>query len=157
MGRSPLAHPWSLLAIAVLIVNDHLLKWVWPGVVTGKLSDFAGLVCFPLLLLALLEPWCPRGRDRRVAGLVAGLTALGFAMVKTWPPANHAHAVAWGLLQWPGAAVQAWLAGSPSPPRFEVECVRDPTDLIALPAVLVAVWLVPSARDDLRAHEVVVG
>ncbi|MBX6387020.1 MAG: hypothetical protein IRZ07_29260, partial [Microbispora sp.] len=48
-----LGHPATLTAIAVLLVNDHLLKHLWPGVVTGKLSDVAGmLVAPPLLALA---------------------------------------------------------------------------------------------------------
>ncbi|MEU7914011.1 hypothetical protein, partial [Microbispora bryophytorum] len=48
-----LGHPATLTAIAVLLVNDHLLKRLWPGMVTGKLSDVAGmLVAPPLLALA---------------------------------------------------------------------------------------------------------
>ncbi|MDQ7991829.1 MAG: hypothetical protein REI45_04020 [Propionicimonas sp.] len=39
-----LGAPWFLAAVVVLAVNDHLLKALWPGVVTGKLSDFAGVV-----------------------------------------------------------------------------------------------------------------
>ncbi|WP_345393526.1 hypothetical protein [Nonomuraea salmonea] len=31
----------------VLLVNDHLLKAAFPGVVTGKLSDVAGLLVAP--------------------------------------------------------------------------------------------------------------
>ena len=44
-------------ALAVLALNDHVLKQAWPGLVTGKLSDAAGLVVAPplvALLLALL-------------------------------------------------------------------------------------------------------
>lgn len=46
-----------LLALATLIINDHLLKgsgWL-PGVATGKLSDFAGLFFFPVLLATLFR------------------------------------------------------------------------------------------------------
>lgn len=48
-------HPYPIFAMVVLGVNDHLLKgsgWV-PSVLTGKLSDFAGLFFFPLFLTAL--------------------------------------------------------------------------------------------------------
>ena len=51
------AHPWPLLAMALLGVNDHLLKgsgWL-PGWVTGKLSDFAGLFFFPLFITAAVD------------------------------------------------------------------------------------------------------
>ncbi len=51
------AHPWPLMAMVVLGVNDHLLKgsgWL-PGWVTGKLSDFAGLLFFPLFVTAAVD------------------------------------------------------------------------------------------------------
>ncbi|MFB9474957.1 hypothetical protein ACFFR3_36155 [Nonomuraea salmonea] len=38
----------------VLLVNDHLLKAAFPGVVTGKLSDVAGLLVAPALVALLL-------------------------------------------------------------------------------------------------------
>ena len=44
----------SLLAIAVLLVNDHLLKARYPSWLTGKLSDFAGLYFAPFLFIVAL-------------------------------------------------------------------------------------------------------
>jgi hypothetical protein len=41
-----------LLALAVLIVNDALLKQAFPGLITGKLSDFAGIAVVALPLFA---------------------------------------------------------------------------------------------------------
>lgn len=48
-------HPLPLSAMVLLAVNDHWLKGsgVLPGWLTGKLSDFAGLVFFPLFVTAL--------------------------------------------------------------------------------------------------------
>lgn len=48
-------HPVPLVALVVLAVNDHYLKGrhLLPMWVTGKLSDFGGLLFFPLLLTAL--------------------------------------------------------------------------------------------------------
>src|SRR5690242_17575868 len=40
---SAMLHPLVLGAVAVLILNDHLLKARWPSWWTGKLSDVAGL------------------------------------------------------------------------------------------------------------------
>ena len=37
-----------ILGLIILIVNDHYLKPEFPGIITGKLSDFAGLYIFPL-------------------------------------------------------------------------------------------------------------
>ena len=43
-----LLHPVALLSIAVLILNDHVLKPSLPGLVSGKLSGIAVLVLLPL-------------------------------------------------------------------------------------------------------------
>jgi hypothetical protein len=55
MPADGLLHPYPLVAILVLIVNDHWLKGLWPGPVTGKLSDMAGLAFFPLVPLGCWE------------------------------------------------------------------------------------------------------
>jgi hypothetical protein len=38
--------PSYLTALAVLVLNDLWWKYAWPGPITGKLSDFAGLFAF---------------------------------------------------------------------------------------------------------------
>jgi hypothetical protein len=45
-----LAHPVTLLALLVLVLNDHVWKARHPGLVTGKLSDVAGVVLTPAVL-----------------------------------------------------------------------------------------------------------
>jgi len=40
-----------VLALTTLVVNDTWLKSAWPGFVTGKLSDFAGIAVVALLAL----------------------------------------------------------------------------------------------------------
>src|SRR4029078_4660145 len=67
-----LRHPGWWLALAVLVVNDQLLKGrgVVPSWLTGKLSDFALVVVAPTLVAAILPralPW------RRVAASVSVL------------------------------------------------------------------------------------
>jgi hypothetical protein len=39
-------------SLAVLLINDHVLKQAYPGFVTGKLSDFAGIAVVALPLFA---------------------------------------------------------------------------------------------------------
>jgi hypothetical protein len=146
-----LLHPVPLAAIGLLLLNDHVLKARWPGWVTGKLSDAAGLVFFPLLLdalLAWLAAWlAPERRlaawlapERRLAGSVIA-TALVFAAVKTWAPATAAYEIGLGLLQWPFGVAGALLRGeAPGGPRW-VTLVRDPTDLVALPFAATALLL----------------
>jgi hypothetical protein len=41
-----------VLALAALLFNDGFLKQAWPGFITGKLSDFAGLAVVALPLFA---------------------------------------------------------------------------------------------------------
>ncbi|WP_118950197.1 hypothetical protein [Taibaiella helva] len=48
-----LFNPWLLLSLAVLLLNDHYGKARYHNVLTGKLSDIAGLVLLPLLLAYL--------------------------------------------------------------------------------------------------------
>lgn len=130
---SGLLHPGALASVALLIVNDHWLKAAFPGVITGMLSDFAGLAFFPLLLQAL---WTlPTGRTSpRVLPVACVLTGLGFAAVKTAPLCNDAYEVGLGWLQFPFRA----LFGASAPVRTHL--MMDPTDLVALPAVGLAWW-----------------
>ena len=53
---SALTDPVTLAAIALLLVNDHLFKLLWPGhVITGKLSDLAWMVFAPPFLAFLFS------------------------------------------------------------------------------------------------------
>jgi hypothetical protein len=131
MRRDPppsgLLHPLALAAIALLLVNDHVLKARYPGWLTGKLSDVAGLVFFPLLLRALIAPIVRIDRGRLLIACVA-MTAAVFAAIKLEATATAACEQLLG-------AVQGDL----------VVIVRDPTDLIALPFVLAALWIARGA------------
>ncbi len=112
-----LLHPLWLGALTLLALNDHFLKGsgLLPGVVTGKLSDFAGLLVAPALLAVLLQL---SSRRALVAAHLA--TGLVFAAVKLAPPA--ARALEWLMELGP----------------FHATIVVDPTDLFALPALLVS-------------------
>jgi len=142
-----LLHPLPLLSIALLIVNDHVLKHRWPGAVTGKLSDAAGMVYFPLFLHALLAP---AGRHiglserRMLLGSVLA-TGLVFAATKTLPAATEVYRVSLGALQWPLRALFSLLARAPLPALTPVSAVTDPTDLLTLPLLLIP-WRLSVAR-----------
>ena len=47
-------HPIPLTTVVLLGINDHYLKYQYPGFITGKLSDFLGLFYFPLFVSALV-------------------------------------------------------------------------------------------------------
>lgn len=46
-------HPFYWSSLLVLIVNDLILKAYYPSFITGKLSDFAGLVVLPLFIFGI--------------------------------------------------------------------------------------------------------
>jgi hypothetical protein len=134
-----LLHPLPLAAIVILALNDHWGKLHFPGIATGKLSDFAGLAFFPLLLQA---GWEALGGAIRARTLVVACiaTAVVFALVKTWGPAHAAYEYGLGALQWPFRLAWGAWNGVPAP-YTPVALEADPTDLVALPAVGAAWWV----------------
>ena len=112
-----LASPPSLAAIALLLVNDHLLKELWPSFLTGKLSDFAGLYFAPFVVLAVIFaiPLGPLHAKPSRTALIAYLAiATCFAALKL------------------ADATAAPLLAFASTVGFPVVITRDPTDLAAL-------------------------
>ena len=127
-ARALLTPTW-ILALALLVANDHWLKGsgLMPGVLTGKLSDFAGMIVAPVLLATLL-----RVRSRRA--LLACHVAVGavFAGIQLSP----AFAAQWSALM--GVFGHPWT----------ITC--DPTDLIALPFLGLAWALLVPEMDASR-------
>jgi len=132
-------HPATLAAVVVLVVNDWVLKPRWgPNLVTGKLSDLAGLVLAPPVLTAAigLVLVVVRGLGGRVQPaltqrrLVGSILATGavFATIKL---SDHA---------------AGWFASALGVFRHAA-IVVDPTDLVCLPMLAVAYWI---GRDELR-------
>jgi len=124
-------HPIPLAALALLAVNDHVLKgagWL-PAAVTGKLSDAAGFVFFPLLCTAVLDT------------LLWGIARLGAPVdfsLRRWKLWLSLAATA-GLmsaikLSAPAAHAVAELLGAVG---FQSIIVADPQDLWTLPALLI--------------------
>ncbi len=129
----PLLHPVSLFALGLLIVNDHVLKQSISNSVTGKLSDFAGLVFFPILLSTMLT-LKPRRPSNRVVVLSIVTVGVLFASINTIPAMEYAYEQTLGMLQTPFRL----LLGRGTGP---VALTRDPTDLFALLALPVP-WLI---------------
>lgn len=116
-ARRALVHPLWIISLGLLAANDHFFKGsgLLPSFVTGKLSDFAGLVVAPVLLAVLL-----RLSSRRGVALAHVATGLVFAAVKISP-----------------AAARAFEALAELGP-FAWKITVDPTDLVALPALLLS-------------------
>lgn len=109
-----LRRPLFLAALALLVLNDHVLKGagLLPTWLTGKLSDVAGLLIAPVLLAACLH------LRSRAAWLAAhALVAAVFTSIKLDPRC----AQGWDALL-SGVGVLG-------------HTTVDPTDLLALPAL----------------------
>ena len=130
-------HPVTLAAVALLLLNDWVLKPRFRGsFVTGKLSDIAGLVFAPVVLSAAIGMvlWLAKKLGARVEPtlthrrliLCCAATALGFAVVKLYPPVGDvvARMIGHGASFYP-----------------------DWTDVLCTPCVLIAYWI---GRDELR-------
>ncbi|NKE60653.1 hypothetical protein FXN61_29230 [Lentzea sp. PSKA42] len=113
------AHPLTVGATAVLLLNDHVFKQAWPGLVTGKLSDVAGLVVAPAVL-GLLFGLFRAGRIGAAAATL--LTGAGFAWVKLTTAGAGVASAAWSVVNGPSVVL------------------ADPSDLVALPALGIAWW-----------------
>ncbi len=127
-------HPVPVIAVIILLLNDHWWKGAFGGPLTGIVSDVAGLAFFPLTLQAgwevalsvLGRPWGP---SRRTLVVAVGLTAIVFSAIQLSPVAGDAYRAAVGGLQAP-------FRGGYRP----VSLTADPFDLFALPALAVAAW-----------------
>lgn len=134
-----------LLATGVLLLNDHVLKRLVPSVMTGKLSDAAGVFLLPILALAGIElllaamhrPWMTT-RKRLV--IAVAVTGFGFAAVKGVPAVTTAYAYALGCLRWPIEAVASLVDGRHPDAVLPVSVLTDWTDILVLP-VLGFTWL----------------
>jgi hypothetical protein len=158
---SILTSPIFLGAIVLLAFNDHVLKQTVPGLITGKLSDFAGVIVVAIVLSVVV------GRRWAVA-----LTAIGFAALKTVPGVNLLAApllggvtladpsdviglaILWPLYHWLGRAAPELGDQKDGPvPRLV------PRNLLAVPALAAALFATTATSCDtsgvnvLAAHE----
>lgn len=138
-----LLRPGPLIAIAVLLLNDHYLKAEWGHPVTGKLSDVAGLLFFPLLLVALVEVGqaacrCYRGPSHRLLLGAVVATGVVFALVQVFDPMTEVYRVGLAALQRPMLALEVLLTTESFEAMPRVQVTPDAWDLLALPALAVA-------------------
>ena len=117
-----LVHPVTLVAVVLLAVNDHVFKARYPGLLTGKLSDAAGLMVAPPLLALALMPFLPRRSAKVLACTAVTVTGAGFCAVKLSPTGAAVTSAVWSNLTGPSMIL------------------ADQTDLAVLPALGLAWW-----------------
>ena len=149
-----LLHPIVLAALAVWLVNDQWAKFAYPSAATGKLSDIAGLIVFPLIPVAALALWrqrtggAPPGMAWALGWLLA--TALAMASIKLLPPAAWLYRQGLAVLQYPLLVI----VRGELPALRPVRLTMDATDLWTLPALLVPWWLLRRGRAQVSASTV---
>ncbi len=156
-----LLHPFAVLSLLVLVVNDHWLKHAHPGWLSGKLSDFAAVLLLPLFLHASFElgqralaapamPLASRRASNRALAASLAFTCLVYAPPELWPPAELAYRYAFGALQWPFRLLWSLAQGAPAAAFAPVRATADPSDLMALVMLWVA-WRIAQRGPRVRA------
>lgn len=136
----------AVLALTVLVVNDHVLKPLFASWWTGKLSGVAAMVVVPFFVLGLLEvarrrPFSPRARSRVLAAVGTTIT-VAMAGVEVLPWMSDVYEVSFGVLRWPLDIVLAVASGGELPAVGRVVQTMDPTDLVTVPAGLLPwIWV----------------
>jgi hypothetical protein len=117
---TPLGHPVWWGALALLLVNDDLLKGrgVVPGWLTGKLSDVAFLIVAPVVFAALIPRRAPGRRTFAVTSVVALFVAADLSRAVSDAVVALAAGVGLTWRLWP-----------------------DPTDLVAVAVLPITIWL----------------
>lgn len=155
LPRRPLAvvdgllHPVTGAAWLVWVVNDHVLKGLGPGWLTGKLSDLACLMVvpwMPLVAHALVAGRVEAPLSRR--GLWASCLVVGLVMVtiNLFDVAAGAYRHGLAALQWPFLQLAAFLRGHGVVPLRPVHLTMDPTDVLTVVALLVPLRIGASPR-----------
>jgi len=111
---------WGFIAgLALLLINDHVLKQTFNNWVTGKLSDIAGLFIFPIFFSAFI----PKYKKH-----IYWITALGF-------------------IWWKSPLSEGFIALWNSSPLFNISRVVDLTDLFALLILPVSFFYLRSFKE----------
>ncbi len=138
-------HPVCVVAIVVLIVNDHILKSLQPGFVTGKLSDVSGVLLLPVLATSTAEvlAWL-LGRwhlaRRPVFWACCASVAIGFTAAKGLTPVGSAYGDVLGVVRWTVLAPVRFAESLPLGQPQGVAVAHDPTDIAVVPMAIIG-WL----------------
>jgi len=132
--------------LVLWIVNDHILKDLYGNFWTGKLSDVAGLVVFPLIPLAMYEfvcVWRNTTPKRQNAVLTTSMVFTAFLLISInlSDMASDMCCRTLAILQWPFIASFSLLSGSKTPPISVLSATPDPTDLFTLPALFIPLFI----------------
>lgn len=133
-------HRVFLFGIVGLLLNDHVFKACCPSYLTGKASDFLGMIFFPMFLASSFELFARSIRISWRLGRI-GIGACVIATGVVFAAINLVHSFAeiyrelvasvYLALGWPATRSQI----------ISSVHVMDPSDLLALPALIVPYWI----------------
>jgi len=123
-----LLHPIFLLAVLVLLLNDHLFKEIYPTYLTGKLSDFAGLFVFSVFSSMICEKIF---NNDNVLWINYSCIALLFILIKVIP-----------IEQWFPISITG----------FYPNIIADKTDLMALSILPVSYYFFDRLKNGYTPH-----
>ncbi len=126
-SSNKLFHPAFIIALAVLLVNDHFLKAAHPGWLTGKLSDFSGLFVLAVFVSVNAGRYFKSSKSIIIIHITI---AFGFILWKIAPVENLFIAINGHI-------------DIPLPSR-----VKDITDLIALAVLPLSYTFVKRSHDS---------
>jgi hypothetical protein len=152
----PLLHPVCLLGMAVWWFNDHVGKVYAPSALTGKASDVACLVVFPVWTWCLADGigcvlW-PNGYrqnlQRRLWCLYAltGAICLWFTLINVSEFMGAVHRDLWSAIY---AVLRRPLSHLGASWSAQASHTVDAADLFTLPAAALGVWI---GRAAIRAE-----
>lgn len=120
-----LAHPISIGAIFLLLINDHWLRWHHPSWWSGKIGGFAWLIFAPFLLILALSYIWPKQKIHQVEKAAFIGTALVYALGNSVPFFHQ-------LIVWLFQQIAGW----------KPMMILDSTDLLMLPGLIVGwkIW-----------------
>lgn len=133
------------IAAIALAFNVFYLRKVHPGVMSGKLSDFAASFLLPIFLVAVAEWGMALLRlfglrrelrvGRRGIWIACLIGATYFTLLKTWPVFTDVHRLLLSFLDIPFGGKRSF------------RNLADPTDLVALVSYPLAGYYLRTRRD----------
>lgn len=138
--------PVEVSVLVLLALNDFVFKGsrLIPAVIAGKLSDFAGLFAFSILIFSLAELIGRRLLGWRISALISAVVAAVFSLAKLSSPV-----AGWLGTLWTWALTPATLLVRGHSAR-PVHLAHDPTDIVALAACALVPYFV--ARANRASH-----
>lgn len=128
-----LSHPLVVGTFIIYVLNNHIFQRFWPSGITGILSDFAWLFFTPIVISGLVAsiPHIKRKNQNVLAAIIWISIGVVFVVLKGWQNANH-----------------IFVTFVRNTTGFPVSMLFDPTDLVALIALVGSFFFWHSRRNN---------